>query len=97
MSANVRIDTGPHTRFDRWFGRAAPRRPVVEATATAPAARPAGASRGLLRICTVVVMMLYAIDGTIANVALPHMQGSLSATQDQSPGWSPPISSSARS
>ena len=23
MSANVRIDTGPHTRFDRWFGRAA--------------------------------------------------------------------------
>ncbi len=24
MSANVRIDTGPHTRFDRWFGRAAP-------------------------------------------------------------------------
>jgi len=23
MSANVRIDTGAHTRFDRWFGRAA--------------------------------------------------------------------------
>jgi membrane fusion protein (multidrug efflux system) len=22
MSANVEIDTGPHTRFDRWFGRA---------------------------------------------------------------------------
>jgi membrane fusion protein (multidrug efflux system) len=21
MSADVRIDTGPHTRFDRWFGR----------------------------------------------------------------------------
>jgi len=24
MSADVRIDTGPHSRFDRWFGRAAP-------------------------------------------------------------------------
>jgi membrane fusion protein (multidrug efflux system) len=23
MSADVRIDTGAHTRFDRWFGRAA--------------------------------------------------------------------------
>jgi membrane fusion protein (multidrug efflux system) len=21
MSADVEIDTGPHTRFDRWFGR----------------------------------------------------------------------------
>ena len=27
--------------------------------------------------------MLYAIDSTIVNVALPHMQGSLQATQDQ--------------
>jgi DHA2 family multidrug resistance protein len=38
------------------------------------------------RWLTVVVMMatiLQALDGTIANVALPNMQGSLSATQDQ--------------
>ena len=28
--------------------------------------------------------MLYTIDSTIVNVALPHMQGSLQATQDQS-------------
>lgn len=26
MSADVRIDTGPHTRFDRWFGRNRPAR-----------------------------------------------------------------------
>ncbi len=38
------------------------------------------------RMITVVVMMatiMHALDGTIANVALPSIQGSLSATQEQ--------------
>ncbi|MBL6612955.1 MAG: DHA2 family efflux MFS transporter permease subunit [Reyranella sp.] len=38
------------------------------------------------RLLTVVVMMatiMQALDGTIANVALPNIQGSLSATQEQ--------------
>jgi DHA2 family multidrug resistance protein len=38
------------------------------------------------RLITIVVMMatiMYALDGTIANVALPSIQGSLSATQEQ--------------
>ena len=38
------------------------------------------------RLLTVVVMMatiMQALDGTIANVALPDIQGSLSATQEQ--------------
>jgi DHA2 family multidrug resistance protein len=38
------------------------------------------------RLITLVVMMatiMNALDGTIANVALPSIQGSLSATQDQ--------------
>ena len=38
------------------------------------------------RLITVVVMMatiMQALDGTIANVALPNIQGSLSATQEQ--------------
>ena len=30
--------------------------------------------------------MMYTIDSTIVNVALPHIQGSLQATQDQA-GW----------
>ena len=34
-----------------------------------------------LRRCSAT--MLYTIDSTIVNVALPHMQGSLQATQDQ--------------
>ena len=40
-------------------------------------------SRWLLGTATVLATMLYAIDSTIVNVALPHMQGSLQATQDQ--------------
>src|SRR5882724_7256814 len=38
------------------------------------------------RIITTFLMMasfMQALDNTIANVALPHIQGSLSATQDQ--------------
>jgi DHA2 family multidrug resistance protein len=42
-----------------------------------------GRMRVLLAGATVLATMLYAIDSTIVNVALPHMQGSLQATQDQ--------------
>ncbi len=40
-------------------------------------------SRWLLAAATVLATILYAVDSTIVNVALPHMQGSLQATQDQ--------------
>ena len=40
-------------------------------------------SRALLAASVVLVTLLYSIDSTIVNVALPHMQGSLQATQDQ--------------
>jgi DHA2 family multidrug resistance protein len=52
--------------------------------ATASASAPGSGSRALLSISTVLATMLYTIDSTIVNVALPHMQGSLQATQDQS-------------
>jgi DHA2 family multidrug resistance protein len=32
---------------------------------------------------TILCTLLYTVDSTIVNVALPHMQGSLQATQDQ--------------
>jgi len=35
-------------------------------------------------IPTLLAVFIYAIDGTIANVALPHMAGSFSATRDES-------------
>jgi DHA2 family multidrug resistance protein len=43
-----------------------------------PAAR-----RTLLTICTMTATIMQALDTTIANVALPYMQGSLSASLDQ--------------
>jgi len=46
----------------------------------ATAARP---YRGMITVCMVAAPLLQTLDSTIANVALPHMQGSLSATTDQ--------------
>jgi len=39
--------------------------------------------RGLLTICVMLATIMQALDTTIANVALPYMQGSLSATLDK--------------
>ena len=41
------------------------------------------AQRWLLGTATILATMLYAIDSTIVNVALPHIEGTLQATQDQ--------------
>ncbi|MFZ8885225.1 MAG: MFS transporter, partial [Litorivicinaceae bacterium] len=37
----------------------------------------------LISASVVLASLLYSIDWTIAVVALPHMQGAFSATQDQ--------------
>lgn len=42
-----------------------------------------GARRGLITVSIMLATIMQALDTTIANVALPHMQGSVSATQDQ--------------
>src|SRR3954468_2529473 len=39
--------------------------------------------RFLITVCAMVATLMQALDSTIANVALPYMQGSLSATSDQ--------------
>ncbi|WP_321390702.1 DHA2 family efflux MFS transporter permease subunit [Emcibacter sp.] len=39
--------------------------------------------RGLVVVSIMLATIIQALDTTIANVALPHMQGSMSATQDQ--------------
>ena len=41
------------------------------------------ANRGLLVVSVMLATLMQALDTTIANVALPNMQGTLSATQDQ--------------
>src|SRR5438132_11584215 len=40
-------------------------------------------NRGAITISIMLAPITQGIDTTIANVALPHMQGSLSASQDQ--------------
>ena len=47
------------------------------------AKRSASSTRALLTVCLMTATIMQALDTTIANVALPYMQGSLSATQDQ--------------
>lgn len=39
--------------------------------------------RGVLTVCVMLATIMQALDTTIANVALPYMMGSLSATLDQ--------------
>src|SRR6266436_2919050 len=45
-----------------------------------------GAHRVAMTVAVTLAAFLEALDGTIANVALPYMQGTMSATQDQM-GW----------
>ena len=47
------------------------------------AARGVPSHRGMITLTVMVASILQSLDNTIANVALPRMQGSLSATQDQ--------------
>jgi DHA2 family multidrug resistance protein len=39
--------------------------------------------RNLVMGCTMIATLMQALDNTIANVALPHMQGTLGASRDQ--------------
>jgi DHA2 family multidrug resistance protein len=47
------------------------------------AAEIAGSRRTLITISVMLASIMQALDNTIANVALPRIQGSVSATQDQ--------------
>ncbi|MBX3702015.1 MAG: DHA2 family efflux MFS transporter permease subunit [Dokdonella sp.] len=49
----------------------------------APVSHREVANRGLLVVSVMLTTLMQALDTTIANVALPNMQGSLAATQDQ--------------
>ncbi|SFB37727.1 MFS transporter, DHA2 family, multidrug resistance protein [Collimonas sp. OK607] len=55
-------------------------------SSAAPGAAPGpdtAINRPMITIFIMLATIIQALDGTIANVALPHMQGSLSASQDQ--------------
>jgi MFS transporter, DHA2 family, multidrug resistance protein len=46
-------------------------------------ARPGVANRGAITVSIMLATVMQGVDNTIANVALPHIQGALSASQDQ--------------
>jgi MFS transporter, DHA2 family, multidrug resistance protein len=49
----------------------------------APSAAAGAPRRAMITISVMLATVMQALDTTIANVALPHMQGSLQASQDQ--------------
>ncbi|MCO5107334.1 MAG: DHA2 family efflux MFS transporter permease subunit [Burkholderiaceae bacterium] len=55
----------------------------MSAVASAGAVPHAPAHRGPITVSVMLATIMQALDTTIANVALPHMQGSLGATYDQ--------------
>ncbi|WP_414591835.1 DHA2 family efflux MFS transporter permease subunit [Ancylobacter sp. G4_0304] len=56
---------------------------TAPAAMAAPDATSPGLTRTLVTVCAMMATLMQALDATIANVALPYMQGSLSATADQ--------------
>lgn len=50
----------------------------MTSTGTAPVAK-----RGAITACVILAVIMQALDTTIANVALPYLQGSVSASADQ--------------
>ncbi|BCG77125.1 DHA2 family efflux MFS transporter permease subunit [Mesorhizobium sp. 113-3-3] len=52
-------------------------------SAAAAGATPVVANRGAITACVILAVIMQALDTTIANVALPYIQGSVSASADQ--------------
>ncbi|WP_245004655.1 DHA2 family efflux MFS transporter permease subunit [Paraburkholderia sacchari] len=50
---------------------------------TAPQREGAPLNRGMITLSIMLATLMQTLDSTIANVALPHMQGALSASQDE--------------
>jgi DHA2 family multidrug resistance protein len=44
---------------------------------------PDGSNRAAITVCVILATLMQALDTTIANVALPYIQGSVSASQDE--------------
>src|SRR6476660_3425405 len=51
--------------------------------AAAAGGTPVVANRGAITACVILAVIMQALDTTIANVALPYIQGSVSASADQ--------------
>jgi len=56
---------------------------VSQGAAAPGAVKPGVQNRAAITVCVILATLMQALDTTIANVALPYMQGSVSASQDQ--------------
>ena len=50
---------------------------------TQPDGAAAALNRPMITVSIMLATLIQTLDSTIANVALPHMQGTLSASQDE--------------
>jgi len=57
--------------------------PDAGAIAVPEQVAPGSGVRFLVTVCTVLATLMQSLDSTIANVALPYMQGTMSASQDE--------------
>jgi DHA2 family multidrug resistance protein len=48
-----------------------------------PAPTAEGTNRAAITVCVILATLMQSLDTTIANIALPYIQGSVSASQDQ--------------
>ena len=59
--------------------------PIASPAASVPSplatAGPGVGNRGAITACVILAVVMQALDTTIANVALPYIQGSVSASQ----------------
>ena len=56
---------------------------MTDASAVLTNKLPKNINRGLVSLSVMLATVIQALDTTIANVALPHMQGTMGASQDQ--------------
>jgi len=72
--------------LDNEFERAVEAAAGVSESAPPPAASKPVPNRALITVSVMLAAMMQALDTTIANVALPRIQGAVSGTQDEM-GW----------
>ena len=88
MSVYATIDTKHKRSLAGLFGTPAAAKPrdrtePAMTAAAQPSSMVPGLRRNMVTICAMTATIMQALDTTIANVALPYMQGTLSASQDQ--------------
>ena len=82
MSVEVDVDTG-HARGLPHFLTALFGHGPRQSRDACGARSQMALNRAAITVCVILATLMQALDTTIANVALPYMQGSVSASQDQ--------------